>query len=334
LSHAPYGWLMSLPGFDGLRVPARFWTMSLVCLAMLAAYAVRHVSAQRGRIIVVIAAAGVVLDGWPKTFLVQAAPERRPTPVGAALRLDLPMNDDRDVDALYQQTFDGIPSFNGYSGYAPPHQYAMRTLLDAGDPRILRAMAGRGPVGVVIDRDSDSGGRMRTFVAAYPGAVQQDDRPAWSSYRLPAAAQGDLLPDEQGDVIAIKSLDAFPSAPHTPRAQDGDYHTRWSGGVQRTAADFTIEVERGRVGQVVTELGEFWTDFPIKLRIDVSADGTQWDPVFVGDTALHAYYAALRHPKGVPLVFTVARDNVRFIKLTQLGWGTHDWSIAEVRVRR
>jgi hypothetical protein len=56
--------------------------------------------------------------------------------------------------------------------------------------------------------------------------------------------------------------------------------------------------------------------------------------VFLGDTALHAYYAALRHPKGVPLVFTVARDNVRFIKLTQLGWGTHDWSIAEVRVRR
>ena len=28
LSQAPYGWLMRLPGFDGLRVPARFWMMA------------------------------------------------------------------------------------------------------------------------------------------------------------------------------------------------------------------------------------------------------------------------------------------------------------------
>lgn len=334
LSHAPYGWLMRLPGVDGLRVPARFWTMSLVCLSVLAAYAVHQATARRRRIVVAIATAGLLLDGWPRTFLVQAAPERRPTPAGVVVRLDLPMTDDRNVDALYQQMFDGLPTYNGYSGYAPPHEYAMRVLLEAGDPRILSAMASQGPLGVVIDRDSDTGGRMRTLVAAYPGAVLQDDRGAWSSYRLPAVSPGDLLPDEQGDVIPIKSLDAFPSAPHTPRALDGDPHTRWSGGPQNAAADFTIEVERGRVGQVVTDLGEFWTDFPVTLRIDVSPDGAQWDTVFLGDSALHAYYAALRHPKAVPLVFTIARDNVRFIKLTRLGWGPHDWSIAEVRVRR
>ncbi len=334
LRHAPYTWLMQLPGVDGLRVPARFWTMSLVCLTVLAAHAIRHVPARRRKILVAIAAAGVLLDGWPKTFPVQAAPERRPTPTGVTLRLDLPMNDDRDVDALYQQTFDGIPTYNGYSGYAPPHQYAMRVLLDAADPRILHAMASRGPLGVVIDRASDTGGRMNALVAGYPEAAQQGDRPGWTSFRLPAGAPGDLLPDERGDVIPIKSLDAFPSAPHTPRAQDGDYHTRWSGGVQNTAADFTIEVERGHVGQVVTDLGEFSTDFPVKLRIEVSPDGTQWDTAFLGDTALHAYYAALRHPKAVPLVFPIERDNVRFIRLRQLGWGTHDWSIAEIRVRR
>ena len=39
LYQAPYGWLMRLPGFDGLRVPARFWMMCLACLSVLAALA-------------------------------------------------------------------------------------------------------------------------------------------------------------------------------------------------------------------------------------------------------------------------------------------------------
>jgi len=144
---------------------------------------------------------------------------------------------------------------------------------------------------------------------------------------------GDLLPDESGVPLRIKSLDAFPSPPHTPRAVDGNLKTRWSGGVQRAAADFTIELEQPEhVGQLVISLGEFATDFAIRLRLEVSPDGSQWETVYLGDSALHAYYAAIRHPKEIPLVYPIGRDNVRFIRMRQLGWGTHDWSIAEVRV--
>lgn len=111
--------------------------------------------------------------------------------------------------------------------------------------------------------------------------------------------------------------------------------TRWSGGVQRAAADFTIELAGiAHVSQLVSYLGEFWTDFPQRLRIEVSSDGAIWQTAFEGPTALQAYYGALRHPKEVPLVFTIDRENVRFIRMQQLGWGVHDWSIAEVRVLR
>jgi hypothetical protein len=58
----------------------------------------------------------------------------------------------------------------------------------------------------------------------------------------------------------------------------------------------------------------------------------QWETVFEGDTALQAYYAGVRHPREMPLVFPVGRDAVRFIRLQQVGWGTHDWSIAEIKV--
>jgi hypothetical protein len=152
---------------------------------------------------------------------------------------------------------------------------------------------------------------------------------------LPANGNGDLLPDERGTPIAIKALSAYPSQPHTPRAIDGDIKTRWSGGVQQSSADFTIEIaDPGPVSQVVIDLGEFWTDFPMRVRIEASPDGARWDTVYAGDTALHAYYAAVRHPKQVPVVYPIGRDHVRFIRFTQLGWGTHDWSIPELRVLR
>jgi hypothetical protein len=36
----------------------------------------------------------------------------------------------------------------------------------------------------------------------------------------------------------------------------------------------------------------------------------------------------------VPVVYPIDRDNVRFIRMQQIGWGKHDWSIAEVHVLR
>ena len=333
IHQAPYDWLMWLPGFQALRVPARFWMMTLLCLTAMAALAIDRLRGRTRRIVATVAVIGLALDGWPKDFPVLAEPEHRLAQPGVAARLDLPMNDDRDALALYQQTLENVPLYNGFSGYAAPHQYAMRELLIAHDPRILEVLTAAGPLGVVIDHASDPDGGYRKFVAAYPGATLHETHGGWSSYRLPASAKADLLPDEAGTAVASTSLDAYPSPPHAPRAMDGDLKTRWSGGVQRSSADFTIELaEPGPVRQLVIDLGEFYTDFPIRLRIDVSADGAQWDTVYLGNTALHAYYAAVRHPKQVPVVYPIGRNGVRFIRLTQLGWGAHDWSIAEVRV--
>jgi hypothetical protein len=335
LYQAPYGWLMRLPAFDGLRVPTRFWMMTLVCLAVIAALALNRLQGRSRRIVAIVAVAGLLLDGWPRTIPVFAEPEHRPAPPGVSARLDLPTNDDADAAVLYQQTFERIPLYNGFSGYPAPHMYAMRTLIAAHDPRILQAMTARGSLGIVIDRAGDPEEELKKFVEGVRGSALVETHPTWVSYRLPATAGGDLIPDETGEPIAIKSLEAFPSQPHASRAVDGNFHTRWSGGVQRAAADFTVELKQAQhVGQLVVCLGEFWTDFPQRLAIEISGDGVAWQSVFDGPTALHAYYGAVRHPKEVPLVFTLERDGVRFIRMKQLGWGMHDWSIAEVRVLR
>lgn len=333
LYHAPYGWLMHVPGFDGLRVPARFWMMALVCLSVVAALAVQRLHAGARRVVVAAAALGLLLDGWPAAFIVLPAPNRRPSPAGVIARLELPMSDDTDVQALYRQTFDGVPLYNGFSGYVPPHYYALRTMIEARDPRVLHLLAAAGPIGILIDHVGDPDGALRKFVLAYPGATRGRHEPTWSSYRLPRSADVPSIPDATGTVVPIKSLATFPSPPHAERALDGNLITRWSGGVQQQSAEATIELQDvTHVGQVVIELGGFITDFPKRLQIDVSVNGVSWETAWSGDAALHAYYGAIRHPREMPLVFALNRDNVRFIRLRQTGFGTHDWSIPELRV--
>ena len=332
LYQAPYGWLMRLPGFDGLRVPARFWMMTIVCLSAIAALGLDQFRGRARRTAVSLATLGLLLDGWPGVFNVLPRPDLRPSPPGVAVRLNLPITDDEDALSLYQQPFDPVPVYNGFSGYAAPHYPAMREMLKLHDARILQAMSANGPLGIVIDHDADADGTMRQFVLGFRGVVREQAHPAWSSYRLPASGIAPP-PDEAGRPLAMKALTAFPSQPHAARAVDGNRTTRWSGGVQTQQADFTIELEQPTyVGQVVIELGPFLTDYAQRLRIEISADGSSWETIFLGDTRLQAYYAAVRHPKEIPVVFPIGRDNVRFVRLQQTGWGTHDWSIAEIRV--
>jgi hypothetical protein len=297
------------------------------------ALAVDRLQGRVRRIVVPLAFAGLLLDGWPRTFVVVPAPQIRPSPAGVTSRLDLPISDDTDAQALYQQMFDPVPLHNGFSGYVAPHYYALRTLILESDPRILEILAANGPLGIVIDHAGDRDGRLRSFVQSYPGAAVERSGPEWSSYRIPRSAGPPALPDRKGTPLAIKSLSTFPSPPHAGRALDGDLRTRWSGGVQQQSAEAIVELEQpAHVGQVVIDLGGFVTDFPARLQIDVSRDGAVWEPAWSGGTALHAYFGAIRHPREVPLVFALNKDAVRFIRLRQAGFGTHDWSVAELHV--
>jgi len=332
---APYGPLMELPGFGGLRVPARFWMMTLACLSVAGALAVHRLSGPARRVVIALAVTGLLLDGWPRRFPVLAAPPLRPSPPGSFARLDLPATDFGDATALYQQMFDPIPLYNGFSGHRPPHYDAMRAMLDAGDSRVLLLLAERGPLGVVVDHAGDGDGAFRKMILATPGVATERVEPGWSSYRVPRSSNVPLVPEESGQPLRIKSVTASRGAAPPERAIDGRLETLWDGGPQRAPASFTIELDQpSRISQVVILLGPLAAAFPAQLELSVSSDGSQWETVYRGSAALQAYYGALRHPKRVPLVFPVERDGVRFVRLEQTGISKHDWWIAELEVRR
>jgi hypothetical protein len=143
---APYRLLLEhVPGFDGVRVPARFAMIVALALAALAGYGAAWVSRARlGRAILFVAAVIAVLEGTRLPFIVNGAyalrdfntpearlfrPARAPAvyrefaaqPSDAVL-IELPLGPpDFDLRAMFYSVVHWRPLVNGYSGFYPPH---------------------------------------------------------------------------------------------------------------------------------------------------------------------------------------------------------------------
>lgn len=151
---APYRLLLEhVPGFDGVRVPARFAMIVALALAALAGYGAAWVSRTRlGRTILFIAAVIAVLEGTRLPFIVNGAyalrdfnapearlfrPARAPAvyrefaaqPSDAVL-IELPLGPpDFDLRAMFYSVVHWRPLVNGYSGFYPPHYGRLITAL-------------------------------------------------------------------------------------------------------------------------------------------------------------------------------------------------------------
>src|SRR6185436_19784253 len=121
---APFSWFMQWPGFDSVRVPARFMSVEILCLAVIAAFAFTRLwpVAKRSSVIGALTiAAAIAIDGWARLPVVPA-PLPLPVAVNADLVVELPTwSPMDDAGAMYRGMFHGRPVVNGYSGFVPPH---------------------------------------------------------------------------------------------------------------------------------------------------------------------------------------------------------------------
>ena len=329
----PYALLAQLPGFDGMRVPARLWMLSVLGLAVAAAFVVARIESRRVRRAVVAAASiGMLLDAWPRAFPVVAAPGTRITAGGARFRLGLPLH-----EAETETMFGAIPQekrvFNGYSGYHAPQHAALRYLLEHHDPRILARLAASEPIEVIVESAGDRDGAWTAFVQRHAGARKTDAGPDWTGYELPTSGAVPP-PDIRGTAIRVAGIVTTANMPHINAVLDGDLDTRWHSQPQRGGETITIDLQQPQhVAAIVLCLGAYAGQFPRELQIESSSDGVTWAAVYRGGTALQTYDAALRSPREVPTTLPVQRDGVRFLRLRQTGSEPRTgWTIVELRV--
>ena len=336
----PYVLLMALPGFSSLRVPARFWMLSVLCLSVIGAIlfdrlAARFPAARRVLLAVVVVAA--VAEGWMMTFPVAPVPDVWKPDACAPPRgsdgavLELPMGGViEDVGAMYRSISHRRPTINGYSGYFPPHYAALHIGLGVRDPDMLARLAQHGARYVMIDRGYAFEHALRQYVGGQEGAELVCSNDTHVVYRLPSRTVEQHL----GAPLAVAALSANAGGNLVALMTDGDLTTRWVAGPQDPG--IMVEIDMGelrRIGAIEMSLGAHDRDFPRGLKIEASEDGREWREVWSGRSAGLAFTAALRRPVAIPLVFGLSSVEARFLRMSLTEKDdTFYWSIAEMRV--
>lgn len=334
LEPMPYRWLMYLPGFDGVRVPTRFWMLGLLCLAMAAALSfARYAPAAVGRRRVWFAAlaAGMLVDGWTTGIAMPDAPPQWPR---VELRerpeavIELPLGPAWDAAATFRAMRHRRRVVNGVSGYDPPFYAPLQDGLNRHEPSVLTALATFGAIDIVVDGAADPDGAWARYAASVAGTPLSSDG-VRTVYRLasqPAAAVtlGAALP-----IAAVSASSAGAELTH-----DGRIETEWHDNPRQLPGHWlTVDLGTVRdVGGVTMWLGEFARDFPRRLAVDVSADGASWTTVWEGPTAATAMLAAIEDPRECPVRLPFPAHGARFVRLRSLADHKNLWRVAEIQV--
>jgi hypothetical protein len=340
LPTAPYALLLHIPGWPGLRVPARFTMLMVLCLAIAAALAYSRVtksaSASRRVLLTSILTLGLLADGWITAMPLEQAPA--PWPRGTTHTmgaiLSLPLGDPGDdITAMYRIVWHGRPVVNGYSGYFPPWYPSLRMGLDSKDPRLLDELGALGVTEIVLDTSLDPDGAWDRYARTRATPLVTTGGP-YIAYRLSAARSPSTENRSLGAALPISSIQVNVKPEEVTAMTDGDLQTRWDTGPQTGKEEVLIDLGTVRpVAAIVLSLGPFSADFPRDLQIEVSHDQRTWTETWRGSTTILAFVTAVRDPKRVPLVFQLGNREARYVRLRQLGQDpTFYWSIAEVAV--
>jgi hypothetical protein len=191
ISPGPYAWLSSLvPGFDGLRVPARYLMVVAFGLAVLSGYGAAAMLRRWPRpamVLVVLLSCGLLAEWWPGRFHTNvplAAEGLEATPRTIHTRQDLPplykvVRDMPEAVVLLEFPFGSTawdvqsvfyagqhrrPLVNGYSGFFPDFQQDLiRTFAASGDDPAAawRALLDASVTHVLVHEAAYSEGRRR-----------------------------------------------------------------------------------------------------------------------------------------------------------------------------
>ncbi len=292
----PYTLLTWLPGFDAIRVPARFAMLGALCLAVAAGLALdrivavsRHPRTRYG--VALLAMTAIALDQWTRPMPLILPPGRVLLPEASrATVVELPPDEGVvNTHAMYRAMQHQRPLVNGYSGHVPPHYAVLWHALRRNDPSALVELARGRPLIIVVHDRIDTGGAMRRLVESLPGIQAHSTSGVGGLFVLPAQASA-RVPD--GGTLLPATVREMP--PHY--------------------AVIDLRVERV-VRTIEFPLRWHTAELERRLAIDGSLDGTTWRVIGEEWTGGAALAGALRDPREIPVRFALPDVSVRYLRI-------------------
>jgi hypothetical protein len=339
LYEPPYAWLMRLPVFSSIRVPARFGLPAMLALAVAGALAYHRLSST-GRLrrrLAPVVLAGIAADGWISDLPFPTVPDSwtAARASGFAAVLELPLGGAlADLAAIYRAIDHRRPVLNGNSGFEPPHYYTLRTALAERDPSTFDGLRTSGRLLIVINKRDDQNLSWDRFLTANPRVTRLAPEDEWAFYALePVPAEA---PPCTGEPVPIVSVTAQDGKSALAVLTDGDPHTWWTTHDPQRAGD-NLALDLGRSVHpcaVTVAVGEFRISYPRSLLVETSADGATWTTVATRRMAGLVLAAALNDPKQVAVSIPLAPSTARFVRLRVAE--PHPkipWQVTDVAVR-
>jgi hypothetical protein len=302
----PYTLLWHLPGFEGLRVPARFAMLATLCASVACGLAIAALAPRRpgpraavGALIV----AGLVADGWMRPMPLFPHPSRFPLPDAPNTAVvELPTDDPFvSVSAMYRSMDHRRPLVSGYSGHVPPHYSILSTALRREDASPLRELARGRSLVIVVDDRRDSGGDFRRLVRGLPGVEQHQVTGAGEVYLLPP----------------------------TPQERAAARGVFWSARIEELARGRRIDLGAVRTIRTIEfSMRDRYVSLHTRMAFEASIDGANWSTVWEDWTGGPAVAAALRDAREAPVRITLPDVAARYLRFGP----APEWLWREIRV--
>ena len=332
----PFAWLLALPGSTGLRVPARFWLMTTLCLAVVAGITlpeiIRSRSRRAQRALIALATIGVLADGWTSAIPAVAAPAVVP---GAELLrratvFELPADGAfRDITAVFRAVEGGWQTINGYSGFQPNYYFPLVGASRNESSDVVTPFQRLGELRVLVPRDAP---RLQSLMQEQPGATLIAQNASLIQYLLPAR-KGDE-PQVAGRRVEIREVRSECSSTYVHVVNDGDEQSLWLCSLTDDRQPLIADLGGvTMVGSVVYSVGtQFWL-YPGTVDVETSEDGRVWAPARSGSVLHDAIVAGLREPGRLRMVLAFPPRPARYVRLrATAGEPQFPWTIAELEI--
>jgi F5/8 type C domain len=333
----PYHLLMSLPGVDSLRVPARFWLMTTICLSVVAGLVVAEFMRGRSRrvaaIAVMLVGIGILSDGWIDRIQAANLPPPVPGAAGLAGATVLEAPPDmvfRDIQTVFRAVQGGWRTVNGYSGWGPSYYHALVGAARTESDGMLTPFQQLGELHVLVGNDAQ---RLRALVERQPGVTRVTSDGSLTLYRLPRR-QISALPRTAGERLRPRELSSACAPEFLANAMDEDERSTWQCPLWDERQALTADLGEVRtVGSVVNNLGSSSWLYPGALAVATSEDGESWNEAWTGTVLDRTILAAMEDPKRLRIVLAFPPRQARFIRMRAASGGNDaPWTISELEV--